>query len=252
LRDAYLRIRRYQRAWGVLRGVFTWLKLWHARTFGRAMVRLWVPGLLAPIELRPRTADRMVFENIFLDGQYDIQVHDEPHLIIDGGAHIGCASVFFATRYRGALIIAVEPEASNFELLRRNVSAYTNVLPVRAALWNQPRQLAIANREADSWAFRAREADSGDQDTMIGVTIDEILAWAGASWIDILKLDVEGAERELFSDPSCRRWLGAVRWIIIELHDRFVEGCTDAFEEATSPLRISQWRSGECVVVRCG
>jgi hypothetical protein len=50
----------------------------------------------------------------------------------------------------------------------------------------------------------------------------------GVEHIDILKLDIEGAERELFN-LGAEAWLGAVGQIIIELHDRFVPGCAFAF-----------------------
>jgi FkbM family methyltransferase len=245
-----LGVRSYQRALGLVRGSFTFEKFRKSHRASRAMVKVPVPGWLTPIELRPITVDKAVFEQVFVERQYDIQIHHEPRVIVDGGAHIGCTSAFFAKRYPKALVLAIEPEAANYELLTRNVRAYGNVIPIHAALWKSPRQLSIANPDADSWAFTMRDQQPGDQETVLGITIGEILRWVGTD-IDILKLDVEGTEKELFSSLSAKGWLGSVHWIIIELHDRFVAGCSDEFVRATLPFRLSESISGECVVVRC-
>jgi hypothetical protein len=60
-----------------------------------------VPVLLAnlryPMVIRPRTTDRFVFEQIFLDRDYELPVHLFPRLILDAGANVGFASIFLQT-----------------------------------------------------------------------------------------------------------------------------------------------------------
>jgi FkbM family methyltransferase len=243
-------VRRYQRALGFVRGAFVIQRLRKARRKSGAIVSVPVPGCPSPIELRPLRADALVFEQVFIEHQYDIRINHEPRVIVDGGAHIGCTSAYFANRFPRALVLAIEPEAANFEMLTRNVRNYRNVIPVRAALWKAPGRLTIANPDADSWAFTVRDMEPDDAETIPAITIDEILGWVGTD-LDILKLDVEGTEKELFSSSSSKRWLGSVHWLIVELHDRFVEGCSDEFERAVRPFRLSESISGECQVVRC-
>jgi len=63
---------------------------------------------------------RRYYERIVADGR-------QP-LIIDCGANIGCASVWFATQYPKARILAVEPDPDNFRMLVRNSKPYA-VMP---------------------------------------------------------------------------------------------------------------------------
>jgi hypothetical protein len=71
-----------------------------------------------------------------------------------------------------------------------------------------------------------------------GVTIDDLLArWGGVSKIDLLKIDIEGAEKELFSVP-CDSWLTRMRIMVIELHDHMIPGCEQALERVTRNRRF--------------
>jgi hypothetical protein len=56
------------------------------------------------------------------------------------------------------------------------------------------------------------------------VTIPGLLRQMGVEHIDILKLDIEGAKRELF-ELRAELWLGVVSLIFIELHDKFIPEC---------------------------
>ena len=59
-------------------------------------------------------------------------------------------------------------------------------------------------------------------------------------FIDLLKVDIEGAEKEVFG--TCD-WIGSVRCLVIELHDRFKPGCREAVSSATRGF--SKFESGE-------
>jgi hypothetical protein len=66
------------------------------------------------------------------------------------------------------------------------------------------------------------------------------------SWVDLLKVDIEGAEKEVFSSPD--EWIGSVSAIAIELHDRLKMGCSRSFYAAVTAFPIEQ-RRGENVFV---
>src|ERR1700676_1040570 len=214
---------------------------------GRTL-KLQVPGSRSPFFFREGTADAWVFRQIFVQRQYKVEVSPEPLLIIDAGANIGCASVFFACRYPQATILAIEPDAANFEMLSMNAAPYRNIVPIRAAVWERPEVLAIANPNSKSWEFQTRQATAGDVDTVVGLTIDELLTWAGAARIDILKIDIEGAEKQVFSGPY-DRWLGRVGAIFAELHDRLEPECTETFRLATAPYGFIETQRGEDVIL---
>lgn len=79
--------------------------------------------------------------------------------------------------------------------------------------------------------------------------IDSVLALSGHRNIDLLKLDVEGAEKEIFS-VNYENWLPYTKVIMIELHDRFKHGCSKAFFSAVAKYDFSFSIRGEnCILV---
>ena len=77
----------------------------------------------APIHYRLYTSDINVLEKIFLSGEYDcVGSEVEPKFIVDCGANIGCASVYFLNRYPNASVIAIEPDSGNFEVCQWNIA----------------------------------------------------------------------------------------------------------------------------------
>jgi hypothetical protein len=65
---------------------------------------------------------------------------------------------------------------------------------------------------------------------------------ADADRIDILKLDIEGAELEIFSGPC--EWLSKVAILLIELHDRVAPGCSLTFYSALARYDFTEIKRG--------
>ena len=101
------------------------------------VVRIEIPRLRHPFILRAGTSDVNVFEQIFVNREYDFKLHNYPGLIIDGGANIGLASIRFANKFPRAEIIAVEPDNSNFEMLIKNTANYENIRLIKSGIWNR-------------------------------------------------------------------------------------------------------------------
>jgi len=188
--------------------------------------------LKQPFELRDNESDKAIFFQVFYEKQYDLYGVDFPYAqrIIDGGANIGCASVYFSIRFPQAQILAVEPEKNNFLLLKNNTGPYKNITCVQAGIWNKNEKLSITNPEGGAAEFMF---DSKvDHDDMInGLTIQSLLDEQHWDKVDIIKLDIEGAEKEVFSADDLS-WLKKVRLLIIELHDRYKKDCTKTVFEA--------------------
>ncbi|MBR1420041.1 MAG: FkbM family methyltransferase [Selenomonadaceae bacterium] len=192
-----------------------------------------------PLAYRPNTSDLPTARVIFERGDYFLEYtgllaffngNFKPRFIIDGGANVGYASVFFANRYPECeKILAIEPEIENFEILQYNTQNYPQIQPIRAALWNREIDLSVAldgiHKTPD--AFMTSESIAPNIETTQGITIGKIFRESGFPFIDILKLDVEGAEKEIFSDEGKYwEWLPFVKVLIIELHDRMKRGCS--------------------------
>lgn len=87
-----------------------------------------------------------------------------------------------------------------------------------------------------------------EEECLKAITIDDILKKSGHDQIDILKLDVEGAEKEIFSN-SYEYWLPRVKVLILEIHDWIKKGCGDSFYSAIKKYNFKESRSEENVVL---
>jgi FkbM family methyltransferase len=197
----------------------------------RGLLSVDVPGVSHPLALRGGTSDRSAFNEIFVKQWYDYPYPGRPRFIIDAGANVGFASVRFAQLYEDAAIVAVEPDADNFAVLEKNIEPYPRVRGIKAGIWPRTARLTIDNPDAKSWAFRVREARA-EESAFEAVSIMDLMRQHEATALDILKLDVEGAEYELLADERCHEWLERTNMVFIELHDRFKPGCSEMLERA--------------------
>lgn len=206
------RVRDLARVAG-LREALAFEAAWSLR---RPEVAIRLPGLPNPLVVRRRHTDISLLISTFVGGEFEPCLPDDPRLIVDAGANVGYAAAFYAARFPGAKVVAIEPDRTNFAQATRNTAGFGNVTVVHGALWHRSASVRIANPGAKSWSFECREGDGGSDDVR-GYTVEEILELAGADEIDLFKIDIEGAERDLFG-PGCERWLGRVRMLAIETH----------------------------------
>jgi FkbM family methyltransferase len=191
-----------------------------------------------PVHLRIDTSDFCAYRDvlIFRTKSYDPEIPDfSPTTIVDAGAHIGMASILFALKYPLARIIAIEPEPSNFAALVRNTSPYKNVTPIQAALWREDGQVTLGPSDAHpKGAFRI---DENGQQSVRAITMDTVMRETRIVSIDLLKVDIEGTEIEVFE--SCP-WIKSVQIIAIELHEHMRPGCKAAVTSAAVDFRHDQ------------
>jgi FkbM family methyltransferase len=244
IRERLFYVRRY--VW--VSGIRATLNLLFHRYLTHKTIQVLTADSKTPLLMRADTSDFPTFVQVFLNHEYSLPQTMKPGLIIDAGANVGYASVYFANRYPEARITAVEPEASNVALLRENIAPYPNINLVQAGLWHRNMLLTIGNPEDEKWLFQVKEADSDRQpvaNSIEAVTINDLLAAAGADRIDILKIDIEGAEKEVFAHSQ--EWLDKVGMIIVELHDNLKPGCSETFYQAVAGHPFSQYNQGENV-----
>lgn len=143
---------------------------------------------------------------------YDIRTDETAPLILDCGAHIGLASLFFARRFPGATIHAFEADPAIAEVLAFNVASLGlgNVTPHARAVWTGDGGISFERSSDDSGHVAAGAAGTV---TVPSVRLRDLLA---GREVALLKLDVEGAEFALLRD--CDGALGGVRKIVLEVH----------------------------------
>lgn len=170
------------------------------------------------IYLRTNTTDIHVYHQIFMRGDYETSFPFYPKTIIDCGANIGLATVYFKNKYPNAKIISIEPEESNFNMLIKNCQGYHDIYCLKSGIWNENTYLNVVDNGYGHWGF-ATEKTSHENNKVSGVTIDYIMNKFNIDEVDILKIDIEGSEKELF-EKNIENWIEKVKVIIIELHDR--------------------------------
>ena len=182
-------------------------------------------------------ADSATFNEVLLRKEYEVDLGFQPKTIIDGGANIGLTSVYLANRYPGVSIVSIEPDSSNFELLKENTSSYPNIRPLQSALWSHKATLKIFDPGRGENSFRVEEVKDGEQGfTALGIS--DIMRENNWQTIDLLKLDVEGAEKTLFT-TGYGDWLPRTKVLIVETHDRWIKGTSKAVFAAVSKYNFS-------------
>lgn len=195
--------------------------------FGNGTLRLCVPNV-GDVTLRRGDSDYDNLRQIFVFQEYNIwgqvqvsinsryqeilRVNATP-LIIDAGANVGFAALWFAKLYPQATIVCVEPDPENFKALQTNISGLKNVSARNAAIGANPGFVDL-NNAGLSWACETTRSETG---TVPILTIDEIIASVPKATPFIVKVDIEGFEEDLFSDNLS--WLDETCTVFIEPHD---------------------------------
>jgi FkbM family methyltransferase len=186
-----------------------------------------LPELAHPIYMRAGTSDQWVFDQIFLYKEMETDFGKNVAFIIDAGANIGLTSAYFANRFANARILALEVDRQNFELLAANARPYPNITPLLKGLWHRRANLVIDNPEEYPWAFTVSEAGQEASSTVEGVSVADLLRDFGWDRVDLLKMDIEGAELEALSHGA-EEWLDRVRVLAVEFHFQRI-GCWELF-----------------------
>jgi len=170
--------------------------------------------LLHPFTFRLIKPDRgVVLQNIIRGECVGGPMPCKADFIVDGGGYIGDSASVFLSLYSSAQCYVFEP-SSNVELARRNLCAYGDRAVLTKAFLGRS-QGSLAINEADVGSC-GRPAAVNDEVIPVW-TLDEVLMRSPTGRINILKLDVEGAEVEILRPPT--PWLSRVDCIIVELHD---------------------------------
>lgn len=176
---------------------------------------------------RPRTSDLDTFIQVIWHKAYEVGYGLEPKTIVDCGANIGLASIQYGKLFPKAKIFAIEPDKGNFDILKLNTQGYSNITPIRKGVWNKSTNLRIKDNGNGNWGFQVEEAENEDSDTVPSISLRELIDTYNIENIDILKVDIEGSEKELF-EYDCDFWLSKTKTLIIEVHDWMNHGAVRA------------------------
>jgi FkbM family methyltransferase len=218
---------RYLMNLGILQGFFIYIKLEFI-----GFKKIYFKKYNTSLYYRPSTSDVKVFREIFLFHSLELPLSDI-HTIIDGGAHIGFSSLYFSKNFPEALIYSIEPDTENFNLLIKNTRHYPSIITCRGAIWGHDTHLKINNPTDQTWAFQVSECPEESENSVVGYSLSSLMEIYSLEKIDLLKLDVEGSERQIFYD-NYDYWIRRTANILIELHDWSHKDCSRTVFSAIS------------------
>lgn len=168
--------------------------------------------LAHPILIRPGTDDvRAVLDNIVREEYGDFRAGDAPAWMIDAGAYIGDTAAYFLSRFARLHVVALEPNPPSHALARRNLEPYGDRATLLACgLSGSGEPMRVDGRETGA-------SLAPSEDGIPCTTVPALLDRFGIARLDILKLDVEGAEESIFREAA-DVWLPRVDRILIEIH----------------------------------
>jgi len=180
------------------------------------------------------SSDIKVFDQIFLEKEYQplVDLVQKRHsgnpvkFIIDAGTNVGYTSVFLKSIYPDAALVCIEPSTANAKQIEKNfqLNNISNYHVIEAGLWSKNCWLTLkANDLNDAdWGFYVVESET--ESDLKAVTLQSLLEENSWPVVDILKIDIEGSEKELFNDEGAiKSILSKTRFIAMEIHDQVAD-----------------------------
>jgi len=173
------------------------------------------------------------FDDIFLRRVYDFNADTPTPLIIDCGGNVGLSAIWFKHRYPACTIVVLEADSAVAQVLEGNLKALRleGVDVINAAAWTANGSVKFVRDGADG----GRIAPENDGPAVPAVRLADLITQS----VDLLKLDIEGAEFDVVLDLCRTGAIQNVRRLICEIHQRS-GNCTRLGEmlSALSELRF--------------
>ena len=165
-----------------------------------------------------RKGDLQALEEVLILEEYDfiteVLQESKTPVIFDIGAHIGTFALWCFSKNKGAQILSLEADPETFAVLSQNRKtadkpAWTIL---NRAGWSSDETLSFRNSGA---TMSHKVAEDGEIKVQ-GITLADLMKQVNTKNIDVLKIDIEGAEEAfLTAQPEL---LKNVKNLIIEIH----------------------------------
>lgn len=214
-----------------------------------AWIRISLPsGRVRPFWLDDFTQAQALVE-VLVNGDYDIPIDGEVRTVVDLGANAGQATVYLRDRFPGASIVAVEADPETARLAARNTRTDPNTVVVSAAVGDYDGTVTLTRLPGHSWGsnlFSAWSSPESRRLQVTSVTLGTLFRQHALDDVDLLKVDVEGAEMLALTSDNA---LEHVRFVLGELHPSILKmGTTEALSILKRHGGFSRgWMHGEYV-----
>ena len=170
--------------------------------------------------LRNGSSDFAVFEQHFLRREIlDINFRlKDPSIILDFGANVGVSVAAFRLLFPSARIVAFELSSENAALCARNHESDRLVKVANCAIWSADGFVGVTDVGDGAWALQVEPAVINSGASVPAFKFETVLEDNGIDIVDIMKMDIEGAEAEVF-EASASSIFARTRVSIVEVHD---------------------------------
>ncbi|MFI6294353.1 FkbM family methyltransferase [Nonomuraea sp. NPDC050790] len=181
---------------------------------------------------------QMLLQRVYeLDRVYACAPIGRLDTIVDLGANTGLAAAYLTARYRPATLVAVEPIPQNLTMLRRNAALSPTPWTIEDAaiaahagerefavsgMWCNCTCIPEVAKLRKSRPYRLENRLERPSVTVRTVTMDDLLTRRRIDRVDLLKVDIEGGEIEIFD--GVRGWMERVERVVMEIHDKYIDG----------------------------
>jgi FkbM family methyltransferase len=161
------------------------------------------------------------FRGVFVDNEYFLRELKEfnPKRILDLGANIGMGTIYLSSQFPEASFICIEPDKRNLSLLEKNLkrnNLNAIIIPKAIAEYNGSAKLRFNDNPCVSRFASLPEQDLLELTHVEVLTVGDILDGAGWDRVNLVKIDIEGAEEDILSKNN--NWLNRVDFLVMEIH----------------------------------
>ena len=184
------------------------------------------------IFLRTYAGDIDIFYEIFYKKIYQLTIELNKNMIIDAGANVGFAALFFLKQMPGATIYCIEPDPDNFIFLKKNLEAEIENGKIKIMMAGLSGKDGVMSLERNFFKYNSNLVEAPIEGAVQVLTykVETFLRTFVSGSVDLFKMDIEGAEEGIFENDVS--WLKNVDQLLIEFHsDKIKEMC---FEKLTS------------------
>lgn len=173
-------------------------------------------------------ADLMLFYEIFCGHPYRIHMKDAPEYVVDLGANIGISTLYLHCLYPNAKIAAVEANDALLARLKEITKGIESISILPYAATNHDGAVAFHINEVNALGSSLIPRATGTKKVEVeGRTLASLEKEAGFLRTDLVKFDIEGAEKEVFESYEKR---DQIKGFVGEVHEDLMKASTEEFK----------------------
>lgn len=165
-------------------------------------------------------------------------------IIVDCGSNIGSSSRYFSEVYKDVFIYSIEPDYKNFLYLKKNITKKNVYFINNAVASSNYNYEVIKNKDPRAHNISIKLKHSLKKT----ITINQILKMSKneKSWPFIIKIDIEGFEKDLFKNNI--EWMNEFKIIIIELHDWMIPSQSISYNFINALTKTMKYHKRDLII----